>query len=345
VVADFQDLSKKIIGFAYHTTSNTIMANFTQPTTTNNNNNPSSFPNYGVSLAFLESIANSPEMQRPMINLIQPDLTDQQLNEMDSPSLRALARDLRVFSDLNGTEEFAKYNDESITDETWRTAVRAPPTTTTHVNLCLVKPATKGTNLCYALSVIANGPHPEWVGHPTDFVSHAWRYTFAELVVALRSEADEHDQLRAANKLAPIADERYYWNDIFVEDQNSTDNKPEGYFFTAFRDAVESIGRTILILMPLRSAIPLSRAWCVWEIFCSIAGSGVELSIALPPSERMELERMLREEFDEVVRIFMNVDTERSEAFLESDRKEIHRIVCEQCENGFQGVNGVVSCF
>ena len=115
-----------------------------------------------------------------------------------------------------------------------------------------------------------------------------------------------------------------------------------GYFFTAFRDAVESIGRTILILMPLRAAIPLSRAWCVWEIFCSIAGNGVELAIALPPSERMELERMLREEFKEVVKIFMNVRTERSEAFVESDRREILRIVREQCEGGFEGVDGKI---
>jgi hypothetical protein len=304
--------------------------------------NPPSFPNLGVTLAFLESIANSPEMRLPMVNLTRPDLTDQQLNDMDSSSLRSLAKELRVFSELNGNEEFAKYDDVSISDEAWRNSVRAPPTTTTHVNLCLVKPATKGTGLCYALSVVANGPRPEWVGVPTDFVSHAWRYKFVDLVVALRSEADERDCARARRGLAPIADVRFYWNDIFVENQNATDDKPEGYFFTAFRDAVESIGRTILILLPLRAAIPLSRAWCVWEIFCSIAGANVELEIALPPSERSELERMLREEFKEVVRILMDVRVENSEAFVESDRREIHRIVREQCEGGFEGVNGVI---
>ena len=140
------------------------MATKIQPTTTTTTS-PASFPNYGVSLAFLESIANSPEMQLPMIKLARPDLTDQQLNDMDSPSLCALARDLRVFSDLNGTEEFAKYNDvskynaASISDNWWRAALRSPPTTTTQVCLCLIKPATEGTNLCYALAVSSSTDH------------------------------------------------------------------------------------------------------------------------------------------------------------------------------------------
>ena len=51
---------------------------------------------------------------------------------------------------------------------------------------------------------------------------------------------------------------------------------------------------------------------------------------------------MLREEFDEVVKIFMSVRTERSEAFEESDRREILRIVREQCEGGFEGVDGKI---
>ena len=301
---------------------------------------PSSFPNFGVSLAFLEDILQSPKLQTPMVDLLHPGLD---LDTLGTPALRKLGQEMRVFSQLSGDEEFARYGPAStITDDEWRRMVRSPPVTTTQVNVCVIKPMTQGTGACYALSIVKKGPHPEWVGTPTDFVSHAWRYQFKPLVVALRAEAEERDQSLVQNGLAPIAHTRFYWNDIFVEDQNATDSKPEGYFFHAFRDAIQSIGRTILILMPLRAAIPLSRAWCVWEMFCSIQGSGVELCVALPPSERMELERMLNYEFDEIVNILTNVHVEHSEAFKASDKNEIHRFVRDECDGGFNGVNGVI---
>jgi len=301
----------------------------------------SDFPNIGVSLNFLISIAESPDLDIPMYQLARPDLTEQKINAMDNSTLRQLAKELRVHSNLNGTEEFALYDDITTDDQEWRNAISNPPTTTTHINLCIVKPRTKGTGACYAESIIRPS-HPKWVGTPTDFLSHAWRYNFKALVHATKSEAEERDRSRAKKNLPPIADQRFYWNDIFVEDQNATDSKPEGYFFNAFRDAVTSIGRTVLILMPLKDAIPLTRAWCVWEMFCSIQASNVELCVALPPSEKLELERMLHEEFDMIINILINVKVEKSEAFIESDRNEIHRIIREQCGGGFSGVDDVL---
>ena len=72
------------------------------------------------------------------------------------------------------------------------------------------------------------------VGRPTLFLSHAWRYKFADLVDAL----DEHlAGLSVADRVVARV-----WNDVFVEDQNSSDAKPEAYFFTAFKDAVTGAG-------------------------------------------------------------------------------------------------------
>lgn len=52
-----------------------------------------------------------------------------------------------------------------------------------------------------------------------------------------RRPQERFENVPAAERLAVRV-----WNDIFVEDQNSTDGKPEGYFFTAFKDAVAQIG-------------------------------------------------------------------------------------------------------
>ena len=213
-------------------------------------------------------------MNQPMVQLARPDLTASNIDHMNSKELRSLAKELRVNSHMNGKDEFSTYDDASISNDEWKALIRSPPTTTTHVNICIIKPMTKkgdgSPNGSYARRVQQESPQLHYVGKPTDFISHAWRYNFVDLVRAVESEADERDRARAQRGLKPIKNERYYWNDIFVEDQNATMDKPEGYFFTAFREAIVSIGRTVLILMPLKDSIPLTRAWCVWEMFCTI---------------------------------------------------------------------------
>ena len=192
------------------------------------------------------------------------------------------------------------------------------------------------------VEAILQHEHPEWVGTPTDFISHAWRYDFKAFVTALREESDLRDQDLISEGLDPIGDKRMYWNDIFVEDQNATESKPEGYFFDAFRTAVTSIGRTVLVVAPLRSPIVLSRCWCVWEIFSTLEAEEAELCIAFPPSERAQFQEMLHNDFDGLTTLLSDVNTENSEAFVPHDKEKIHRIVRDQCEGGFQGVDGVI---
>lgn len=78
--------------------------------------------------------------------------------------------------------------------------------------------------------------------------------------------------------------------------KNATENKPPGYFFTAFREAVRAIGRTVLVMEPIENPVPLTRAWCVWEIFCTV-DSGAQLRVALPPSERSKFDHIILHRF------------------------------------------------
>ena len=144
-----------------------------------------------------------------MVSLARPDLCTTVLEDMSAHELRELARELRVFSDLDGTAEFAKYDDTCIGREEWLEAVNAPPVTTTQVNLCIVKPSTKALGGSYADTLLAG--QPWYTGPPTDFASHAWRYSFASFVDAIESEAKERARTRAEAGLAPDPT-RYYWN-------------------------------------------------------------------------------------------------------------------------------------
>ena len=70
----------------------------------------------------------------------------------------------------------------------------------------------------YATLVIAK-QNSNQIGIPTDFVSHAWRNSFTNFVAALEIEAAARNESN-----------RFYWNDVFVEDQVDADKKPEDYF-------------------------------------------------------------------------------------------------------------------
>jgi len=170
-------------------------------------------------------------MSQSMAFLLRPDLNDAQLENMDLQALRALAKEARTHSAFDGAKEFAHYDGTvPVTREAWLEALRRPPRTTTQVNVCIIKPSTRDLGGSYAATVLASQRDPSsgelFVDTPTDFVSHAWQYCFADLVAALEAEAAS----RAS------ATTRYYWNDIFVEDQNRADDKPDGYFYTAFRE-------------------------------------------------------------------------------------------------------------
>ena len=179
-----------------------------------------------MSLAFLRSIRDDPRMHEPMVRLARPDLSHDDLEAMGLEDLRSLAKELRVFSHLPGEEEFERYSrDDGAIFEApiddiddpfaliasseeeggggeadvaaWREVLRRPPTTTTHVNICIVKPDTRGRGGgSYAETVLAGKCDPEdgvtpLVGKPTDFVSHAWRYKFCDLVDAIEADAKE----------------------------------------------------------------------------------------------------------------------------------------------------------
>ena len=66
----------------------------------------------------------------------------------------------------------------------------------------------------------------------------------------------------------------YLWIDIFSVNQHaaSAGALPESFWETTFQEMIDSIGRTIVVLDQLdRVPTPLTRIWCIWEIYCTVA--------------------------------------------------------------------------
>ena len=120
-------------------------------------------------------------------------------------------------------------------------AATPPPGTRSYCELLRARPATA-----------------HLVGAPTLFLSHAWLYRFAEVVAALRAFVD------ALPRGAPP---QFVWFDCFSIDEHATQALPQDWWATTFGEAIARIGHTVMVLAPWDAPTPLTRAWCLWELY------------------------------------------------------------------------------
>ena len=64
--------------------------------------------------------------------------------------------------------------------------------------------------------------------------------------------------------------ETFFWVDIAVVNQHTNATRGFDWWSGTFRMAVKHIGLTLLVLAPWRKATTLERAWCIWEILCTL---------------------------------------------------------------------------
>jgi hypothetical protein len=60
------------------------------------------------------------------------------------------------------------------------------------------------------------------------------------------------------------------WFDMFSNNQHEAPSLNFEWWSTTFKSAICSFGRTVMVLKPWDRPITLSRAWCLFEIFCTV---------------------------------------------------------------------------
>jgi hypothetical protein len=169
--------------------------------------------------------------------------------------------------------------------------IRLDPRLTTK-DVCeeLIKPLTR-THECSFVDMCGRHGKETALGSRIDkaevFVSHAWKYSFAGTVDALQLwfETTRRRRHLSADQGSPAGARKtsesssindtarcFVWFDICTVNQHAgaQSNFPEGFFFNEFREGIQSIGCTVLILRPMLQPVALTRSWCCWEIFCTI---------------------------------------------------------------------------
>lgn len=216
--------------------------------------------------------------------------------------------------------------------------------TTTDVCVNYIIPMTKDKNCSYCDQIIqqkTTKKNPNNVNKSLDkginianvFVSHAWKYNFLNVIETLRQSQQEEEKEGNNKQIF------YFWFDLFSNNQHDTSNIPYEWWEGTFKSAIRRIGKTILIIHPWNNPIPLTRAWCLFEIFCSV-DSNSKFDISMTLDQYNIFLDMLMNDYDSVMKMIAIVDLSNSQSFLPLDRERILKVVSDSV--GIQTLNKIV---
>eukprot|EP01047_Picozoa_sp_COSAG01_P088187 COSAG01_NODE_20632_length_944_cov_0.678107_1_plen_196_part_01 len=93
-----------------------------------------------------------------------------------------------------------------------------------------------------------------------------------------------------------------------------------------------------MVLAPWDNPLPLTRAWCLWELYSTHA-VGADFRVCLGPEERRAFEDALRADSTVVIKAFARIDVQNAEAGEKKDALMIKTAVRESV--GFPKLNEI----
>jgi hypothetical protein len=211
-----------------------------------------------------------------------------------------------------------------------------PDITTEDLCNVIIKPATLAQRCAFldTLRGRTDSSGKSATGKATVFVSHAWRYRVNDVINTMLDFA-------SAN---PDTD-HYFWFDIFVNNQHAEGlNHPFEWWCSTFKDNIAAIGKVLLVMTPWDAPIPLTRAWCLWEIYCALEleqQGKAQLLVRLPGNQRAAFLAGVKEDYADVMKALAAVDAEKAQAHSTQDRENILGAV--RGSVGFAKLNSAVS--
>lgn len=196
--------------------------------------------------------------------------------------------------------------------------------TTTDANIEAQKPVTYAYKMSFCDYLLhTNKPG---VKKPIAFISHAWKYKFLDVLDAVRNHYRDQD---------PVI-----WFDLFTNNQHDAPDLDFGWWSTTFKEAIRDIGTTVMVLSPWIDPIPLTRAWCLYEIYSTI-DTNSQFQVALSSYEHETFIHSIAEDINCIKNMLAVVNVQRSEAWNPLDKQRIFDIIEKTV--GFNEVNLTVT--
>lgn len=189
---------------------------------------------------------------------------------------------------------------------------------TTEVNEKFQKPSTFDSGSSTVSMLLKKGRHLDQIGPANVFVSHAWKYVFLDVVRALKSYFCEAEQ----------SQDVFIWFDLFCNNQHNAAALPFAWWTNTFSASIERIGRTVMILSPWDAPVTLRRAWCLFEVYCTVEKNAA-FDVAMCDDEEADFLSALTDgkSYAKFGELIAGIDVEQSEAFKDSDKDMIFAAV------------------
>jgi hypothetical protein len=174
----------------------------------------------------------------------------------------------------------------------------------------IIKPMTVAykCSLAEYLSVV----NPSVIGKPLAFISHAWNSKFKDLVEAL---------------VTYFGEDEYVLLDFVCNNQHKAPDHTFEWWCGTFKNAIVSIGKTVMVFDSWDDPIPLTRGWCIWELHCTIDNDLCEFDIAMTTQSESSFVKDMDESAVCINKMLTTINCERSECFKVEDRLQIHDAV------------------
>ncbi|KAI9353220.1 hypothetical protein DFJ73DRAFT_828577 [Zopfochytrium polystomum] len=128
---------------------------------------------------------------------------------------------------------------------------------------------------------------------------------------------------------------------MFSNSQHDTSARPFDWWKETFMAAVKSIQNVVMVLLPWNDPVPLTRAWCVFEVFAT-AYTKSKFHVAMPPSVSSDFFSNLVGRPSIFYEVLAKISCTRSCATLESDRKLIFEVIDCSLPDGMAALDALV---
>ncbi|MFN9909593.1 MAG: hypothetical protein ACK56F_26330, partial [bacterium] len=170
--------------------------------------------------------------------------------------------------------------------------------------------------------------HPE----ANVFISHAWKYKFLDVVDALLHHFNDRPDI-------------VVWFDLFSNNQHQATALTYDWWATTFYTAIAEFKYTVMVLSPWHDPIPLQRAWCLFELYCT-HDTGCRFEVALGEKGHKDfvdaIDSSDKTSSEVVNGMLARIDVRNSEAFKPEDKRMIHDTVRARVPGGFNKLNALV---
>jgi Flp pilus assembly protein TadD len=206
-----------------------------------------------------------------------------------------------------------------------------PGLTTTQLCEAFVKPETRERQCAYLDMLLDAPPLPSGkplVGPAKCFVSHAWMCKYAVVLECMADFEQKHP-------------DTYFWFDLVTNNQHKATSFPFEWWCTTFKESIRSIGSVLLVMTPWDRPIPLTRAWCLFEIYSTI-DVDARMHVSIPASQRREFQTAMAEDLEKLTKVMVELDAEKAIASNPNDREQIFAVIRTQIAGGFTTLNNTV---